>query len=365
MTTMIRPATPDDMPHIARLADSVFRAHRPGHMAEEFPHLYKASNAPHWYVADHDGDIVSILGAQVWDATLSGQPTKVASVGSVATHPDFRRKGLAWRLLTLAETLLRHEGVRLILISGNLALYQRWGARAVGRVAWHRLSSHARDKRFTVRPLDPLRDAPVVARLYETRTTRFHRDLPLLQQLLALQPLTTVEQGLPLGFIAAFGDQPAAYALINHRPFHGRAPSRVIEWAGSPEGLLAIIGHILEEPENSIEVPVLENELSLAMLLAHVPAARQGPYAWLVKVIDGHGLVSDLRTVWQERSSGPLTVQRKSFNSYAIHFAEESWVTDGPTLTEWLFRPDATTRPQSLSAVWPIMPLWPEGLNYI
>ncbi|MCY0899579.1 MAG: GNAT family N-acetyltransferase [Firmicutes bacterium] len=365
MTIAIRPATPHDMENIAQLADLVFRSRRPGHMAAEFPHLYHPANAHHWYLAEDGGQIVSIVGAFVWPALLSGARTKVASIGSVATHPAYRRQGLAFRLLALADEHLVQEGVRLALISGNLPIYHRWGARSVGQVTWYQLPMGTPDPAYTVRPLDPQKDASAVARLYQTRATRFTRRLSLLRELLRLQPLTTVEQGIPVALIAEYQGTPAAYAIVTHRPFQGREPSRVTEWAGSPAALLALLHHVPDLSQGGLEVPVLEDEKALEILLADAPRVRQGPYAWLVKVIDAPGLLRDLEEVWSERSDDPVSIESLSPGTYEIRWGSYRWSVDGATLTEWLFQPQVVSRPEALSTLWPISPLWPEGLNYI
>ncbi len=368
MSVVVRTARPEDLPMIEALSDQVFRAQRPGqHMASEFPWMYDPMNARHWAVALEGDQVVGIAGAMVWPAVIAGAPTLAATTGSVATHPHFRGQGLASQILEQLERELFLEGVRLMQISGDLPLYWRWGARPVGDVAWYRLTSPAVSRRtdFRARPLHPRNDAGLVAQLHQSRSTRFGRTRDQLEAMLTVQPLTVVEKGIPTALLVESGEGPAAYAVINHRPFGGRDASRVTEWAGDPDGLLFALTSVPNWPEEGMLIPVLPEEPALKGALAPEVPLRRQPVSWLAKVINGPGLLSDLHELWRERSDRPLTADPVDRARTVIRFGNDQWTVDVPELAEWLFNPTADSRPHALNEVWPVPALWSEGLNYV
>lgn len=358
---IIEPATPQDMPALAALADRIFRSRRPDHhMADEFPYLYAQANAAHWMIAREGDAIVSMLGAMVWPAVIAGAPTRAAAVGSVATDPAYRGQGLASRLLQEAQAQLRLEQVRLMLISGDLPLYTRFGARPVGQVDWYALHPDQSPTPYEVQELDPRHDAPAVARLAQGRPTRWSRPYHELVTMLTNQPLTTVEQGQKVARLIRQHGQPVAYALVNHRPFGGSEPSRLVEWGGDPKGVLAALRQWPDWPEQGLWVPVTTDDWALAGLLADEVPVQRTAAAWLAKVIDGVGLWEDLGVVLNERGPGLAPLEAIGADQYQY----QGQTLDAPSLTRAMFSPNAE-RPEAWADIFPLPTLWPEGLNYI
>jgi len=184
--------------------------------------------------------------------------------------------------------------------------------------------------------------------------------------MLALQPITTVEQGTKVALLVEQEGQPVTYIILTHRPFQGRGPSRVTEWAGDPLGLLYALTTVTDWPLEGIHIPVLEEDLALRGDLLTKEPLRLEPVSWLCKVIDGTGLVADLAPVWAERTPSSLSVTASADNSqYLVTVGQEHLTVDPATLTEWMFNRHVPNRPPLLSTFWPIPALWPEGLNFI
>jgi len=75
----------------------------------------------------HRGVPVSQIGIYHSQVNLYGSPLRIASIGGVCTHPDYRGLGLATRLLETCVHKLVAEGARLMLVSGMRNLYARVG----------------------------------------------------------------------------------------------------------------------------------------------------------------------------------------------------------------------------------------------
>ena len=87
-----------ELPALIRLLDSVFRT-QGGSVASEHPYMYHPANARCLRVMVSNGVPVGHVGLRLWEVSLLGVTLKMASVGGVCTHPDFRGRGLATLLL--------------------------------------------------------------------------------------------------------------------------------------------------------------------------------------------------------------------------------------------------------------------------
>jgi len=79
-------------------------------------------------VATDDGRIVAAVQIFTRTIRLRGEPVLLGGIGSVGTHPEFERRGLATSLLRRAIDEMRQRGMLLsLLFSGRTSFYQRLG----------------------------------------------------------------------------------------------------------------------------------------------------------------------------------------------------------------------------------------------
>lgn len=126
-----RPVTPDELPALRALADSVF-APEDGSMFDRFPLVFREDNADNLLVIEENGVIVSHVALLIRRVSLGGCRVRVACLGAVATDPAYRGRGLATELLGAAQRAARTGGADYIMISGGLNIYRRLGATDVG-----------------------------------------------------------------------------------------------------------------------------------------------------------------------------------------------------------------------------------------
>lgn len=128
-----RSARAEDVPGLVALANKVFRAPpRPGDMGKEFPVLLCADNVDNLLIYRDAGRVVSLLGILRQTVHTWGVEIPVACIGSVCTDPDYRKAGLAGRLMDLAIQRSIKAGDLLMPISGNRTLYTSRGATSLG-----------------------------------------------------------------------------------------------------------------------------------------------------------------------------------------------------------------------------------------
>jgi ribosomal protein S18 acetylase RimI-like enzyme len=131
----------------------------------------------HARVVEVDGAVVGyvrIFDRRMW---LRGARLRAAGIGSVGTHPDYRRRGLATALLRDTLALLRREGYHLSFLGSEVAaaFYERLGWRVVrqpshGAPAAEAAALRDRQVGLTIRPFVPS-DLTAVARIH-ARATR-------------------------------------------------------------------------------------------------------------------------------------------------------------------------------------------------
>lgn len=114
-----------------------------------------------------------------YDLTLrrGDERRRAFGLGGVATHPDFRSKGLATRLCR--EAAARHGGAGLLFSAIPAAFYERLGYVAVP--AWEHVCERpgalaASGPRATLAPLDPRRDVDHLATAWRAAHDGWHID---------------------------------------------------------------------------------------------------------------------------------------------------------------------------------------------
>ena len=329
-------------------------------MADDYPCLFDVANTEHLFVWRERGEIVAVVGALPCRLLIDGREVQAASIGSVAAAPHRRGRGLASALLALAERELRAEGCRLLLISGERGLYERFGAVRVGSARRYRLerplpAPHG----LSVRALAE-DDLAHVARLYDRRRTRYVRTPATLARLFRAAGFAAAEQGEQTGFLAADGAEARAYAIVVERARHYPDLSLVSEWAGDGDGLVAIFNVVLASGSGALLFPLLPEDDELAKRLPGATELQPEPFPYTVKVIDGAALWADLG------HPGGLALEERGDGLYALADGGGVRTLTPAELTSLLFgAPQASTLPAPLTGTCPFPFVWPEGLNYV
>lgn len=184
-----------------------------------------------------DGQFVSSVTNYTRHVYADGRTAKVSCIGSVCTHPDFRRRGLVRQVLAEAIDWMQTEGYQWSCLFGLEDVYGSSGwsfLSSFNVVADLRLREDA-GRRAQVRAAQPDSDAPILADLYE----HFNRTLtgPVLRSEAYWRQW--VLQG-------RFGQTPTYYLVeVEGRPvgyFSGEeAYVRELGWVDQPAELFAVI----------------------------------------------------------------------------------------------------------------------------
>jgi GNAT superfamily N-acetyltransferase len=216
------------------------RVHRGGSaLAEEYPLVFAPRSGGRLIALGDGDDAHSACTLLVRDFVMEDEIVRCGLVGSVATHPDRRRQGLATWLLVEAETALAGEGCVLAMLWAEDPLFylaRGWCPIGAERdLVLPATLSASLPRAEGVRPLAP-GDAPAVHALYERHAARVARTSAETEALLGcpgMQVLVREREGAV-----------AAYACL------GRGldlADAIHEWGGAVDDVLALVRAHLEQ----------------------------------------------------------------------------------------------------------------------
>src|SRR6266545_3079045 len=344
-----------------------------------------------FYVLVHQSKPVSQIGIfhdqlKMYDGTI-----RTGSIGGVCTHPDYRKQGLASRLMEHCTQQLVNEGARLMLISGDEGVYMRLGNVFQGKYM-----------NFSIKPGQNSQWRPTPNDLVVRRATP--ADALLCSQLYQTEPVHFVRQ--KSDFFHALND-PMSHRYVHvdqwivERSGQGMAYlflgvlwgsplnsgiRHVGEYAGSRSALMDALDLIVTTGNlKDLSWPVAWQDKELIQLLqdsgytgnmTHLDGSTH-------RIIDFSGLMKDLRPVLQARldknllrglrfeQSGPL-LGGLGDDRYTIRRGTERLELDGAGMTRLVMGSvdnDSVSTPASgalaevISALFPLPSFLP-GLNY-
>jgi predicted N-acetyltransferase YhbS len=265
-----------------------------------------------------DGQVVSYAIVRPYTLRYGMVKLRVAGIGDVCTHPDYRGQGYASAVLQDSLAYMAEQGVHLALLNGIPGFYERFGFSAV----WPEyVIEVASAQAAALQPALALRaaipqDAPQIARLYrahwEGRITFTRAPEIWLWRIIEEYwfDVRVVEdaQGRICGYIA-------------HDDLSGGAVEVVADTPDAAVTLLAEIGRLFLAAGLETSrwfMPPDDAIISFARQLMPVTvSARYQPSGgWMARLIDTRGLVDKLlpEIIAQARATRP------DFDADALHF---------------------------------------------
>jgi len=319
------------------------------------------------------------------DAILFGCRIKVACIGGVCTHPEYRKQGLASACFDDAIRKARADGVDIMIVSGDRNLYRMRGCVHVGGdteyVVW------AGDIRSDLSDLSDMSDLSdgiaievmkadelaEVEECYRSEPVRFDR--PTEDYRFALESEYVMNRPSDFLVIRRNGEF-CGYVIVPRTPVDGSV--KLSEISGDREAFLGAVPQILSRYNlDSVKFQVMRHDSELRGLcermdLEGTPRTTPGT----VTLINFPQLMSRMR---------PYIVDRIRESAASLRFAEEGeefvfelgsdrFVTDRPTAARILFggidehsnaMPDVPiTLAQALRSILRLPTLW-YGINYV
>jgi predicted N-acetyltransferase YhbS len=313
MPPLSRAARPADMPAVYELLSTCFADARPN----LFPRQSENDSTRrrrHTRVVEVDGRVVAhlrIFDRRMW---VRGARLRAAGIGSVATNPDYRCRGIANALLRDTIGLLRRDGYHLSFLGSEVApaFYERLGWRVVrepshGAPAAEAATLPVGHAGLTVRPFEPS-DLPQVARIH-ARVTRGRTGAVARSLRYWTDHMSWLDEDAE-GFLVAVDGERGICAFVRSRSERWASTLMVLD-AHCREGaehcmapLLGALGrHAVSQGLKGIQASLPEGH-SLGEAFAALPSAgvtTEVRYPLMMRVVDLPSLLRGLAPQFSER----------------------------------------------------------------
>jgi len=369
----------DELRSAAELANLVFRHDSPYKMEEEFPLLFSENNLENMRVFVDAGKVVSMVGMCINDVIIMGCMIGAVCIGSVCTHPEYRNKGLASKLLEDATNRAVQEGASLMLVSGDRGLYRRFGCVDAGIYRWYSIKRdqlEVHEKNLTLRKYGE-KDVIELVKLHQLEPIRFIRTYEDFKTLLESKRLCdqisetyVVEQNGPV----------VAYVSLQ-LPRSRDLPLAILELAGSRVAILKTLRSLMDDvgTESAI-VRTTTADVELDHLMVSAGAKRStGGFMGTVKLIDIERFLESIDTYMTEvigkRRRKNLSIKYEGKNSeLSFTYMDQKFSIRGiDEITSFIFgsvekqqklKHANSELEDMLNSIFP-MPLVDYGLNYV
>jgi len=369
----------DELRSAAELANLVFRHDSQYKMEEEFPLLFSENNLENIRVFVDAGKVVSMVGMCINDVIIMGCMIGAVCIGSVCTHPEYRNKGLASKLLEDATNRAVQEGASLMLVSGDRGLYRRFGCVDAGIYRWYSIKRdqlEVHEKNLTLRKYGE-KDVIELVKLHQLEPIRFIRTYEDFKTLLESKRLCdqisetyVVEQNGPV----------VAYVSLQ-LPRSRDLPLAILELAGSRVAILKTLRSLMDDvgTESAI-VRTTTADVELDHLMVSAGAKRStGGFMGTVKLIDIERFLESIDTYMTEvigkRRRKNLSIKYEGKNSeLSFTYMDQKFSIRGiDEITSFIFgsvekqqklKHANSELEDMLNSIFP-MPLVDYGLNYV
>lgn len=347
-----------EMDSLFELLDLVFRSGSEGSMATDSPQFLNEKNRDRLRVIADGDKIVSHVGYILRDVAIFECTMTAGCIGAVATHPDYRGKGLASRALHDALEHLRAEGADFVIISGGRGLYLRNGAAPVGRCYEMKIGyEHLKEfnvSAMEVRQIENKEDIPPVADLYEGEPVRFVR--PLEDWHFFLKSHKCMNGPANLFIMCAEG--VSAYAVASEKPVEGCI--KVTEFAGDRRLLLGGLFELARERgEDGAHLSVMDWDDSMLDLLRKQGCEEKAmDMPGTTRIINFPQLIEKLKPRFE---SLRISASEKN-GDLLLAVGEDTFTYDIAAAAQLIFR--GKNVPNALKDTLPIPIPW-YGINYV
>ncbi len=374
----------EEFNQVLELVNYVFRQsyNQPPNMGEWHSLLFNYDNLDNMRIIVEDNKPVSHIGISKSEITVYGCRTKVGSIGSVCTHPEYRGRGLATKLLEDCIRKLNEDEVDIMLVSGGRGLYKRAGCVEAGRVhnfriSWDDLEKFERQD-IKVFPYEE-RDLADVMAIYQKEPVRFCRPLEDFRKVLGSGAAMDRKAET---LIVRMADNFLGYLVVQTPAEVKEGEKRVanvVEYAGVRTAIAGAISSLFNRygiqeigfniPFHDIEFIYTFKRKELESTMGNIPGT--------IKIINFPGLMDRFRPYISERlgkkKKDSLTFTRED-DRFAVYFGEEQFNTDGKSLVQIVFGtgdgkqekmiPREGEMSKILRDIFPLPFVWP-GLNSV
>jgi predicted N-acetyltransferase YhbS len=361
-----RALRPEEHRSALRLIDSAFRPEQPGAMEREYSLVLGIDNIENMRVIVKDGEVISHTAIYFSTLRSADLTFKVGGISAVATHPDYRCKGLASSVLRDCVRVMRERGCHLsFLWTDRHDFYRSFGYEPAGafyliKPDLSSLSSEPADCNFVPYTPELLHEIKEIHDRESLRTERTAKEYETYFALPGVRALLAMRDG-----------RVTAYAVMGKgRDLRGF----MHDWGGDPQDLLCLVRELSvlsDADEVFVLAPTEENKF--ARLLASMGTPGMYMKFVMFSIINVEGVSSIISDSVSNRLGCEFEIIRDATGVKLKVGCEETCVEPDRMLVNVLFGPDSPSTilsgfsSETLSAMdktFPI-PLFIWGLDWV
>jgi GNAT superfamily N-acetyltransferase len=271
------------------LVNLVFRHPEPPDLGTRYFHAFCEGNRRNMRIIKAGGRVVAHAGIFYLNVRTPRGTLRVGSVGAVACHPDYRRRGFATAVVQDCAAKMRKDGAHLGLLGTGIPdWYRRMGWELAGSSCSFAVDAGNAD--LLPEPSLPVVEGPggreeAILHLYQNHSYGAERSLELFSALLRT-PGTHL-------YSACSGKRPVAYCLLRGET--------VFEHGGEPEAAAALLRQVFHtrmqeagatsEETTRLKVLAPAHGTGLAQVLEELGFPRATDYLAMLNVIDAAALL--------------------------------------------------------------------------
>jgi GNAT superfamily N-acetyltransferase len=328
-----RALRPEERRSALELINSSLRPNGPPTILKEYPLVLGKENLNNMRVIVKGGEVLS-HAAVYFSKLRSGDAVfEVGGVGSVATHSEYRGRGLASAVIRDCVRIMKESRCHLsVLWTQRHDFYRNLGYEAAGSEYLFR--ARASDFAHVSRDCKVVpysrRRLPAIIEIHERETLRTERTRKQYETYLGIPKTKTL--------LAMRGNTVTAYAVMGKGEDFGNC---IHESGGDAGDLLCLAREftsLSSSGEIMILVPAQENEFT--RLLRRMRLTEMFEYLAMMRIIDLEGLSSLLHDCLSRRLGGDFRVWRSQSGLMMKVGGEEAEVEQEQKLVRVLFGPE-------------------------
>lgn len=365
----IRLLEPGEYIDAIALSDQTFRDQDHISMGYAFPQVF--SSALKQAYGAFDGDrLVSFMGLVPASIRVGYVKLNVFSIGSVCTHPHYRKQGISSKIL---ERVIKHidkAGASLLFVSGDRNLYRRANCFRFGLN--HQYQIDTSTEMITsfdgfVRDSLPT-DIFQIEELAHLKTIRYDSNIWEMYQLFqsgGYASIFKMEQRL---LVAEQNGRIKAFAIVGIPNKKSKeTKSILIDWAGDSVAAVAIFKELVRMgTSQKIEITIPWHDPLVHALHNH--SNKQMKSSGTIHIVKPERLIQQIYPYLLEKNqllAEKLKVETDENRNVQICLDEHTCSFDSEKLVELLFSPQTDSKYSAFSTIFPIPLPHTDGIHYV
>ena len=286
-TSKLQLITPDEQMHLRPIAQLAADAFTGGQYVDQFCENYIGNSHYDWKASRVmlDGEkMIHHWGVWGYQMRVESIQLKVAGIGAVVTHADYRKQGLMHQAAQASFDVMKQNGYDLSILRGRH--YVKMGYARAWNYVTYRVKPEELPETGNPKPYQPLREeqVPLMDVLYNQMHAGFTGT--------AVRPTYYKRHPEDIGVYAWFDEQGNLDGYIRAFPAEDNPKSLVcLEAAGDPQQGLAVLGEVFKHGEyESLACFTLPHHHPVLQLLRKGACIVEDRYfdisGWRVKIIN-------------------------------------------------------------------------------